>query len=224
MRAHYLLGCAYRDMGEAPAALQCYQDAVDHADTLSGDCDIRRLMSVYGQMAELYHAQNLPTEELHAAQIYGNLALREKDTLGYIRNLELMYRPYYLMNDTVRMYQILDEAQNLYIKYGYNKAAASMSGFLASCQLSKGNVEEAGRLLTTFEKESGLFDSVGNIAASRVYYYNIKGLYYQKKGKFCQFYITVNKHNYFPYAIYFDSVSEEINETEEETAVTVQPV
>ena len=56
MRAHYLLGCAYRDMGEAPAALQCYQDAVDRADTLSDDCDIRRLMSVYGQMAELYQA------------------------------------------------------------------------------------------------------------------------------------------------------------------------
>ena len=31
MRAHYLLGCAYRDMGEAPMALQCYQDAVDKA-------------------------------------------------------------------------------------------------------------------------------------------------------------------------------------------------
>ena len=25
MRAHYLLGCAYRDMGEAPQALECYR-------------------------------------------------------------------------------------------------------------------------------------------------------------------------------------------------------
>ena len=41
MRAHYLLGCAYRDMGEAPQALQCYQDAVDCADTLASDCDYR---------------------------------------------------------------------------------------------------------------------------------------------------------------------------------------
>ena len=32
VRAHYLLGCAYRDMGEAPAALQSYQDAIDRAD------------------------------------------------------------------------------------------------------------------------------------------------------------------------------------------------
>ena len=28
VRAHYLLGCAYRDMGEAPLALESYQNAV----------------------------------------------------------------------------------------------------------------------------------------------------------------------------------------------------
>ncbi|MDO4981573.1 MAG: hypothetical protein Q4E58_11795, partial [Prevotellaceae bacterium] len=28
MRAHYILGCAYRDLGEAPRALECYNDAV----------------------------------------------------------------------------------------------------------------------------------------------------------------------------------------------------
>lgn len=27
MEAHYLLGCIYRDMKEAPKAMQCYQDA-----------------------------------------------------------------------------------------------------------------------------------------------------------------------------------------------------
>ena len=32
VRAHYLLGCAYRDLGEAPQALQCYQDAASLAD------------------------------------------------------------------------------------------------------------------------------------------------------------------------------------------------
>ena len=31
--AHYLLGLAYNDHGEAPMALQCYQDADDCADT-----------------------------------------------------------------------------------------------------------------------------------------------------------------------------------------------
>ena len=87
MRAHYLLGCAYRDKGEAPAALQSYQDAVDRADTLSSDCDYRRLMSIYGQMAELFHAQNLPEDELAQTEKYGKYALLIGDTLLYIRNL-----------------------------------------------------------------------------------------------------------------------------------------
>ena len=87
VRAHYLLGCAYRDMGEAPAALQSYQDAIDRADTLSDDCDYPRLMSVYGQMAELFHAQNLPHDELAQRKKIGDYALLVDDTLSYIRNL-----------------------------------------------------------------------------------------------------------------------------------------
>lgn len=33
MEAHYLLGCIYCDMKEAPKAMQCYQDAVESVDT-----------------------------------------------------------------------------------------------------------------------------------------------------------------------------------------------
>ena len=33
MLAHYLLGCVYRDLGDAPRALECYHDAVSKADT-----------------------------------------------------------------------------------------------------------------------------------------------------------------------------------------------
>jgi hypothetical protein len=183
MRAHYLLGCAYRDMGEAPAALQSYQDAVDRADTLSSDCDYQRLMAVYGQMADLFDAQNLPTEELRIIELYGKLTLMEKDTLKYIRNLELMYKPYYLMNDTIHMYQVLEEAKRLYMEHGYTEQSASMDALLAFHQLQKGNIAEAGKLLEIFERESGLLDDNDNVAGDRKYYYIIKGQYYQKTGK-----------------------------------------
>jgi lipopolysaccharide biosynthesis regulator YciM len=33
MEAHYLLGCVYRDLGDAPRALTSYNNAVDCADT-----------------------------------------------------------------------------------------------------------------------------------------------------------------------------------------------
>ena len=41
IRAHYLLGCADRDMGEAPRAIETWQDAVNCADTTATDCDYK---------------------------------------------------------------------------------------------------------------------------------------------------------------------------------------
>ena len=43
MEAHYLLGCAYRDMGDLPQALLQYEEAVAKADTASEDCDFKTL-------------------------------------------------------------------------------------------------------------------------------------------------------------------------------------
>ena len=55
MEARYLLGCAYRDMGEAPRAVDCYLEAAGCADTTATDCDFWMMASIYGQMAKLYH-------------------------------------------------------------------------------------------------------------------------------------------------------------------------
>ena len=44
MQAHYLLGRAYSDMGEAPRAVSSYQDAIDSADTTAmGELGFRRV-------------------------------------------------------------------------------------------------------------------------------------------------------------------------------------
>jgi hypothetical protein len=178
LRAHYLLGCAYRDMGEAPAALQCYQDAVDHADTLSNDCDIRRLMSVYGQMATLFHAQNLPTDEQEAILQVRNCARRQKDTLTYIRSIELMVKPYFLQHDTASMLRALHQAQQLYLKHGYAEEAASVYPLIIDIYIARDSLEAARKLMDVFETKSGLFDAKGNISAGRENYYELKGFYY----------------------------------------------
>ena len=38
MLAHYLLGRAHADMGEAPQAIEDYQTAIERADTTDQDC------------------------------------------------------------------------------------------------------------------------------------------------------------------------------------------
>ena len=183
MRAHYLLGCAYRDMGEAPAALQSYQDAVDRADTTSADCDMKRLMSVYGQMSTLFHYQNLPTDELEANYHVQSCAEKLNDTLTYIRCIELKVRPYYLLHDTASMLRALHQAQQLYLKHGYAEEAASVYPPIIDIYISRDSLEAAKKLMDVFETKSGLFDAKGNISAGRENYYELKGLYHIKNNK-----------------------------------------
>lgn len=181
IRAHYLLGCSYRDKGEAPAALQSYQDAIDCADTLSSDCDYRRLMSVYGQMAELFHNQNLPKDELMQRKKIGNYALLICDTLLYIRNLELLVKPYYLMRDTISMLQVIQRAHDYYMAHGYTKEAVAALGPVIDYYITKERLNDASDLMKVYEEQSGLFDQEGNIASGREFYYYVKGLYYLKR-------------------------------------------
>lgn len=76
MEAHYLMGCIYRDKKEAPMAMQCYQEAVECADTLSKDCDYVTLFSIYGQMADVFRKQYLFNEALKAEKDYSHYALK----------------------------------------------------------------------------------------------------------------------------------------------------
>ena len=70
LMAHYLLGRCYADMGEAPRAIEEYSEAVEQADTTASDCDLHALRAVYGQMANVFHQQNLPKNGLQAQKNY----------------------------------------------------------------------------------------------------------------------------------------------------------
>ena len=50
--AYYLLGRAYHEQGEAPMALECYQKAIECADTISSNCDYSQLSKAFGQMGD----------------------------------------------------------------------------------------------------------------------------------------------------------------------------
>ncbi len=39
MWAHYLMGCVYRDPGQAPEALELFRDGIALADATRTDCD-----------------------------------------------------------------------------------------------------------------------------------------------------------------------------------------
>ena len=83
LRAYYMLGCAYRDMGNAPRALENYQLAAAQVDTLTApDSTLNRLMRVHSQMSQIYLLQRLPEQEKQELQTAERLAWRTGDTLS----------------------------------------------------------------------------------------------------------------------------------------------
>ena len=62
MRAHYILGRTYADLGDSPLALEEYLTAATQADTSSTETNFSKLSRVYGQMSNIFYIQNLMNE------------------------------------------------------------------------------------------------------------------------------------------------------------------
>ena len=176
--AHYLLGCIYRDRKEAPMALQCYNDAVEKADTLSDECDYTTLFSVYGQMADIFEAQVMPNEEIEALKRYSQYAQKAGNIYEYIRGIEFMASAYNLKRDTAMILATEEKAHDLYKMYNMPKAMTSAYTISMYVYIARGDYRKVHKLMQLFEKESGLFDEDGNIVKGREGYYYYKGLYY----------------------------------------------
>jgi hypothetical protein len=180
MRAHYLLGCAYRDMGEAPAALQSYQDAAGCADTLSADCSYKQLCRVYAQMAQIFYEQGLYREQLVFQRQAAKHAWKGNDTLAALMSYEQESQAYRNLSMPDSLLYMCEHVSQLYRKYGYTHyAATSLFGALRILVLQK-EFDKARKYMQIYESESGYFDSLGNIQKGREIYYRIKGLYFLK--------------------------------------------
>lgn len=182
MRAHYLLGCAYRDAGEAPKALECYQQAADCGESNDTDCDYQQMIRVYGQMATLLYKEMLPYDMMDALKQQYKYAILVKDTLLAINAIELSSGVYALLNQTDSIISIRKKASYLYQKHGYREKAALSLGPLISELAEKGELKEAKRCLDLYEKESGVVHD-GEVISSKATYYYHKGEYYLAAGK-----------------------------------------
>ena len=178
MRAHYLLGCTYRDMGDAPRALECYHDAIDKADTTSADCDYKLLSRVYGQMAGLYRRQNMLTqsiEHLDKMQVY---SLLSGNTISFIITQDQIGSIYGLMNNYDSLLAIKNRVVQLYKSRGLYTHAAISLGTTIYAYLANKDYLQAKRMMDIYETKSGHFHTNGDIAKGKEIYYYTKGTYY----------------------------------------------
>lgn len=175
--AHYLLGRTLSDMGEAPAALQAYYDAIDRADTTLADCDYATLKGIYGQMATIFHQQNLPQDEIWAFRHYIDCIKHTSNTEKYIIAKSQLIRPYYLLEEKDTVLDIINDTYHSLKHIGKDRKAASMLPTAIYIYTERHDLAKAKEIMDIFEHESGLFDENGNIAKGRETYYFIKGFY-----------------------------------------------
>ena len=176
--AHYLLGRAYHDHGEAPMALQCYHDAIDCADTLSADCDYAQLARVYGQMGLVFYLQSLYRQQLEYEQQSVKYAWKGRDTLLALRNYEQEFFAYKELGMMDSAIMVIEHVAKEYSRYGYNINSAIALGLTIIPMIENGDLAKAGYIIGNYEANSGRFDARGNIEAGREIYYKAKGLYY----------------------------------------------
>ena len=180
LQAHYLLGCVYRDLGDAPRAIECYLDAVAKADTTEKLCDYRTLGATYSQMADMYHKQLLLSNEIESRRKAYHFGMIAGDTLVAIDDLKFLSTPYILQNKEDSAEFILKEAILLYQKYGHSQDVLKASTMLMNLYSMKvSNQKELKILIDQFETECDLFDENHELPPSKRQYYYYKGRYFE---------------------------------------------
>lgn len=178
--AHYLLGRAYSDMGEAPKAINSFQDAINVADTTTNDFDFYTLGCVYSQMATVYHRQLLLTNEIDARKKASHYAFRAKKTQWAIYSQVMSAGAYILLNKKDSAELILKSALEQYRKHGYIRQAIRYSRPLIHLYTENPQrLAEAKILMDQYESESDLFDEHHELPPSHRLYYYYKGKYYE---------------------------------------------
>ena len=178
MRAHYILGRTYADMGEAPAALNAYLDAADCADTTAIDCDYHTLSRVYGQMAGVFYRQNLKDRFLESLDLSIRCAWIDNDSIQALNGFAHKLIGYDYFHNYDKVIPLFDGLySDLLSHYGIGVAAKYCTVPFMSL-LKLGYIEKAKQYLDIYEQESGYFDEKHNVERGREVYYYQRGLCY----------------------------------------------
>ena len=178
--SHYLLGRAYTDMGEAPPAINSYQDAISAADTTVADFNFCTLSCVYSQIASLFRQQLLLTKEIEAREKASRYAFRANKIQWALYDQTISAIAYILLNKRDSAEAILKSALEQYRKHGYPQQALRFSKALMHIYTAyPQRLTEAKVLMDEFEAESELFDEHHELPPSQKKYYEYKGKYYE---------------------------------------------
>ena len=183
LRAHYILGRTYADLGEAPQAIEAYNDAIERADTTSQNCDFRTLCRVYSQKAIIFYRQNLLDDNLRCLDKSIYYAYKANDTMAAINSYGQKLGAYDKRHLSDSVIAISTETYRRFNHVGFPETGSRYLSYAVNGYTEKGDLDKARHYMSIYESKSGYFDSLGNIEQGREAYYDIKGKYYLACGR-----------------------------------------
>ena len=183
MLAHYMKGCAYRDMQDQPASLRCYNDAVAAADTSATDCNFYQLSIIHEQIAKIFNDRAMPDNALQAYEYAERCARKIQDSIGIFTIWGNKSNALINQGRIQEALRIKEAAAEGFRKLGNPKKAARVMGLCIKWYARQGEFEKARAAMEEYEALSGYFMENGNAKPGKEGYYSIKGTYFQEKGQ-----------------------------------------
>ena len=180
LRAYYMLGCAYRDMGNAPRALENYQLAAAQVDTLTApDSTLNRLMRVHSQMSQIYLLQRLPEQEKQELQTAERLAWRTGDTLSALIFEEGLCNILYQNGQYKECINAALILQKRYLSHHFEEEAKLANVHFIRAFIALGDYPKAKKHLDLYESSMYIHSMPQKVYGGPYGLYIYKGQYFQ---------------------------------------------
>ena len=180
LEAHYLLARTWTDLGQAPRALEEYQNAAALADTTNLDSLGNHWLSrIYGHMGELLFLHELPYNALHA---YQN-AYRYSEMAGEVHDAPCFYAAqsecYFDFSMPDSAAYIIESAINMFLLCGDTLSANTYMGPLSYLLVQNKEYSRAKECLEKYEFHSYLNAQTLLQSDDWKLLYVYKGFYYK---------------------------------------------
>ena len=180
MGACLLLGSVYRDMGDAPQALEWFDKAIIHGE--KGN-DKTQLAKIHGQKADLFIKQRLFEDALVEVDMMKDISQAVGEKSLQVNAMSIKSSVEYCLKRYESVINTYNEASHILLNDLRDtiRAARIAASSIASYMRME-RYRDAEELFDFYERHSGLFDDEGDILAGYESFYLDKGDYYAAIG------------------------------------------
>ena len=179
MRARYMLGRTYADIGETPKAISVFNDVEMCVDMSDNDCDFHTLSRIHGQKAAIFRKQYMPQEAALEFDKAIMCSLKNRDSLSALIYQENKLVTYYQLYQYDSLLYYTDIVYNAFIKNNLYSNAANCLGSSIFVLLEKQELAKAKEYIDFYDRYCEIDKDPKNRYASLLSY---RGTYYLQSG------------------------------------------